>query len=41
MYDFDYFKDQDDIVGGIPDGFIERDKIIIEIKTTNEKNYDN
>ncbi len=38
-YDYDFFKDKDDIIGGIPDGFIERDKIIIEIKTTGEKNY--
>lgn len=39
-YDFDYFSDKDDIIGGIPDGYIERDKIIIEIKTTGLKNYE-
>lgn len=40
-YNFDYFSDKDEIIGGIPDGFIEDKKIIIEIKTTGEKNYDN
>lgn len=40
-YNFDYFSNKDDILGGIPDGYIERDKIIVEIKTTGEKNYDN
>lgn len=40
-YDFDYFKGKDDIIGGIPDGFIESEKIIIEIKTTGIKNYEN
>ena len=41
QYDFDYFSDKDEIIGGIPDGFIENQKIIIEIKTTGEKNYEN
>ncbi len=40
-YNYDYFCDKDDILGGIPDGFIERDQIIIEIKTTGIKNYEN
>ena len=40
-YNFDYFADKDDIIGGLPDGYIEDKKIIIEIKTTGEKNYDN
>ncbi len=40
-YNFDYFADKDDVIGGLPDGFIEDKKIIIEIKTTGEKNYDN
>ena len=40
-YDFDYFKDKDDIIGGIPDGFMVADQIILEIKTTGEKNYTN
>lgn len=40
-YEFDYFSDKDEIIGGIPDGFIEESKIIIEIKTTGEKNYNN
>jgi hypothetical protein len=40
-YNFDYFAGKDDVIGGLPDGFIEDEKIIIEIKTTGEKNYDN
>ncbi|MDK2819774.1 MAG: YqaJ viral recombinase family protein [Mycoplasmataceae bacterium] len=40
-YNFDYFADKDDVIGGLPDGFIRDKKIIIEIKTTGEKNYDN
>ncbi|WP_434337154.1 MAGa7180 family putative nuclease [Mesomycoplasma conjunctivae] len=37
-YNYDYFKD-DPIVGGIPDGYIEATKTIIEIKTTGVKNF--
>ncbi len=40
-YNFDYFADKDDIIGGLPDGYIRNNKIIIEIKTTGEKNYIN
>lgn len=40
-YNFDYFSNKDDIIGGIPDGYIEEKKIILEIKTTGEKNYNN
>ncbi|MGL6125410.1 MAG: MAGa7180 family putative nuclease [Metamycoplasmataceae bacterium] len=40
-YNFDYFSDKDDVIGGLPDGFIKDKKIIIEIKTTGEKNYEN
>lgn len=39
-YNFDYFADKDDVVGGLPDGFIEEDNMVIEIKTTGEKNWD-
>lgn len=39
-YNFDYFEDKDEIIGGIPDGYINEKKIIIEIKTTGEKNYE-
>lgn len=39
-YNYDYFSDKDEIIGGIPDGFIVDDKIILEIKTTGEKNYE-
>ena len=38
-YEFDYFKNKDDVVGGLPDGYIEEDNKILEIKTTNEKNF--
>ena len=37
---FDYFKDKDDVVGGLPDGFIEGDNLVIEIKTTGAKNLE-
>ena len=40
-YNYDYFSDKDEIIGGIPDGFIESQQIILEIKTTGEKNYMN
>lgn len=40
-YNFDLFQNQNTVVGGIPDGYIEELSTIIEIKTTNEKNYDN
>lgn len=40
-YNYDYFSNKDEIIGGIPDGYIESKKIILEIKTTKENNYDN
>ena len=39
-YNFDFFADKDDVVGGLPDGYIEVDKNILEIKTTGAKNLD-
>lgn len=39
-YQFDYFKDKDDVLGGLPDGFIKEDNIVIEIKTTGAKNLE-
>lgn len=39
-YNFDFFADKDDVVGGLPDGFIEETRTIIEIKTTGEKNLE-
>ena len=39
-YNFDFFADKDDVVGGLPDGFIREDNMVIEIKTTGEKNWD-
>ncbi len=39
-YNFDYFADKDEAVGGLPDGFIEEDKIVLEIKTTGAKNLE-
>ena len=41
QYDYDYFRDRDPVLGGIPDGFITADQIILEVKTTGEKNYHN
>lgn len=40
-YDYDYFKDLDPIIGGIPDGYIANANIILEIKTSGIKNLDN
>lgn len=40
-YNYDYFADKDDVIGGIPDGYIPETKMVLEIKTTGEKNYDN
>ena len=39
-YQFDFFKDRDDVVGGLPDGYITEDNLVIEIKTTGEKNQE-
>ncbi len=39
-YNYDYFKGKDDVVGGLPDGLIEEDGLVIEIKTTGLKNWD-
>ncbi len=39
-YNFDFFKNKDDVVGGLPDGFIEEDNLLIEIKTTGIKNLE-
>lgn len=36
--DYDYFKDVEKI-GGIPDGLIKSKKMVLEIKTVNEKKY--
>lgn len=39
-YNYDYFANKDDVIGGIPDGFIAETNTVLEIKTTGEKNYD-
>ncbi|WKX02397.1 MAGa7180 family putative nuclease [Candidatus Mycoplasma mahonii] len=39
-YNYDYFKGKDDVVGGLPDGLLEADGIVIEVKTTGAKNFD-
>lgn len=39
-YAYDYFKDKDDVVGGLPDGYIKGMNAIIEVKTAGEKKYD-
>ncbi|EFF41743.1 MAGa7180 family putative nuclease [Mycoplasmopsis alligatoris] len=39
-YDYDFFKDKDDILSGVPDGFIPSQNLILEIKTVGEAKYD-
>lgn len=39
-YNYDYFAGKDDVVGGLPDGLLEKEGIVLEVKTTGEKNYD-
>ncbi|WGI37040.1 MAGa7180 family putative nuclease [Mesomycoplasma lagogenitalium] len=39
-YAYDYFKGKDDIIGGIPDGYIKKLNMILEIKTTGIKNLE-
>ncbi|UWD34556.1 MAGa7180 family putative nuclease [Mesomycoplasma molare] len=39
-YSYDYFKGKDDIIGGIPDGYIKDLNMILEIKTTQLKNLE-
>ena len=39
-YQFDYFKEKDEVVGGLPDGFIRQDNKVLEIKTTSEKSFE-
>ncbi|NQZ65641.1 MAG: YqaJ viral recombinase family protein [Mycoplasmatales bacterium] len=39
-YNYDFFSDKDDVVGGLPDGFIKEDNLLIEIKTTGIKNFE-
>lgn len=35
--EYDYFKGIDDVISGVPDGYIPSKKIILEIKTAGEK----
>lgn len=37
-YGYDYFSDKDDIIGGVPDGFVKPWNILLEVKTTGDKN---
>ncbi|MBN3534571.1 MAGa7180 family putative nuclease [Mycoplasma procyoni] len=39
-YGYDYFRGKDDVIGGIPDGYIAQENVIIEIKTTQIKNLE-
>lgn len=36
-YEYDFFKGKDDILGGVPDGYIPSKKTVLEIKTSGEK----
>ncbi|AKA49846.1 hypothetical protein VO56_00975 [Mycoplasmopsis gallinacea] len=35
--DYDFFKDVDTVIGGVPDGYLPKQKCILEIKTAGEK----
>lgn len=37
-YNFDFFKEKDEIFGGVPDASFVQDKVLLEFKTTNHKN---
>ncbi|MGY6172059.1 MAGa7180 family putative nuclease [Candidatus Mycoplasma pogonae] len=39
-YNYDYFANKDDIIGGLPDGYIKDKDLVIEIKTAGEKKFD-
>ncbi len=39
-YNFDYFAGKDDIIGGLPDGLAKPSNVVIEVKTTGEKNLE-
>ncbi|QRI44047.1 hypothetical protein [Mycoplasma phage sp.] len=39
-YNYDYFAGKDEIIGGVPDGYIPSKNMILEIKTTGAKNYE-
>ncbi|WP_245979642.1 MAGa7180 family putative nuclease [Mycoplasma struthionis] len=39
QYNYDYFK-SNELFGGLPDGYVENQKLIIEIKTVGEKNLE-
>ncbi|ADE19898.1 MAGa7180 family putative nuclease [Mycoplasma crocodyli] len=39
-YEYDYFKNKDDILGGVPDGFIPSTNTILEIKTAGDSKID-
>ena len=41
QYNYDYFKDVDPILGGLPDGLVHPHGIVLEIKTTGAKNITN
>ncbi|WP_128008710.1 MAGa7180 family putative nuclease [Mycoplasma sp. ATU-Cv-508] len=39
-YNYDYFADRHPVVGGLPDAYVKETNMIIEVKTTAEKNWD-
>lgn len=39
-YNYDYFAGINPIIGGVPDGYIPSKEIVLEIKTTGEKNFE-
>lgn len=39
-YNYDYFAGKDEVISGVPDGYIPSKNMILEIKTTGVKNYE-
>ncbi|MFV9451415.1 MAGa7180 family putative nuclease [Mycoplasma sp. 4463] len=39
-YEYNYFKDKDDVIMGVPDGYIPSTNMILEIKTAQDKKYE-
>lgn len=37
-YDYDFFKDKQAVIGGVPDALMEDKRILLELKTTSVKN---
>jgi hypothetical protein len=40
QYNYDYFAGKDDVIGGLPDGLVLPQNIVLEVKTTGAKNLE-